>query len=122
MKWEVDLLVPLTNRDHPIWWVLPPKKFDSPRSLAEQFLAACNTHKYRDLLDAILSLAARKEGWPAFGIWIDKKTGEPSKEEDVNKKFLGENTVTCEYRAEPESIRQTLVAGYYIGTRHIESQ
>ena len=60
LKWEgADVLIPPTNRDHPMWWVLPPK-FDSPRSLAEQFLVACKTRKHRDLLDTIFSIAAKK--------------------------------------------------------------
>jgi hypothetical protein len=35
----------------------------------------------------------------------------------VNKKFLGEETLTCEtYRAWKEEIRQSLVTDYFVGT------
>jgi hypothetical protein len=111
-----DVIVPPSDQDHPIWWVLPSGGV-SMASIKDKLNAACKAQPTSDLVKAALSIASRKEGWPKFGVWIDKKTGELSKDHDKFKKFLAGDPATCEsYNALNEPIRQALVEGYFVGT------
>jgi hypothetical protein len=116
-KGIADVLVPPSNSDHPMWWVLPPQT-EGYDSLVQKWVTACKVNKVTDLLDAILLAAARKkEDWPAFGVWIDKETGKLSPDHDKWKKFMGEDGVTCkQYTKSPEDTRQSIVTGYFTGT------
>jgi hypothetical protein len=111
-----DVLVPTSDRDHPVWWVLPTGGI-SVGSIKDRLNAACEARPGSDLVKAALSIASRKEGWPKFGIWIDEKTGELSKDRDKFKKFLVGEPATCRsYNTLSEPIRQALVDGYFVGT------
>lgn len=111
-----DILVPPSNPDHPIWWALPGQT-TGPNTLAEKLNTACKAKPASDLLAALFSIAARKDGWPAFGIWVDQKTGKPSNEHQKWKKFLGEDPLTCrKYNTAREATKQQVVTGYFVGT------
>jgi hypothetical protein len=116
-KGVADVLVPPSNADHPMWWVLPSQT-EGYDALVQKWVTACKVNKVTDLLDAIFLTAARKkEDWPAFGVWLDKETGKLSSDHDKWKQFLGEDGVTCEqYTKSPEDTRQNIVTGYFIGT------
>ena len=114
-----DVIVPPSDRDHPIWWALPtlPTGGVSVGSIKDKFNAACKAQPASDLVKAALSMASRKGGWPKFGVWIDEKTGELSKDRDKFKKFLVGEPGTCEsYNTLSEPERQALVDGYFVGT------
>ena len=114
-----DVIVPPSDREHPIWWVLPtlPTGGVSVGSIKDMFNAACKAQPASDLVKAALSMVSSKGGWPKFGMWIDKKTGELSKDRDKFKKFLVGESGTCEsYNTLSEPERQALVDGYFVGT------
>ena len=112
-----DILVPPSDTRHPMWWVLPRQLGENPLSgLAQQLNQYCQSAENwpKGLLDAFLSIAYKKGGWPAFGISIDKTKTDPW------KGILGgkESSVSCSaYNASPETTRQLIVDGYYFGSQ-----
>ncbi len=110
-----DVLVPPQDNNHPIWWVFPRGTI-TVKSLKENLVRACENKKDKDILEALLSMAARKDGSPAFGILIDKRTGKPTSD-DKYKKFLSESDLGCKaYSRLSEEKRQALIVGYFFGT------
>ena len=111
-----DILVPPSNPQHPLWWVLPTGLPDNPSvGLAQKLEQHCRSgnSQHERLLDAFLSIAHQKSGSPALGISVDKKKTDPW------KNILGgkETSVSCSaYSASPVATRQAMIYGYYLGT------
>jgi hypothetical protein len=115
-KYEMgDMLVPPSHPDHPIWWVLPALPGNPVYTLTARLDAQCRapSNERQDILDAILALSERKEGWPKIGI-SDRKR----KPHDPWYEFLGPDTAfRCSvYLKSPDYIQQGLVYGYSLGT------
>lgn len=111
-----DILVPPSDKNHPMWWVLPTGDL-SPKSLGQKISDACKLQPANDLVNAMLSIAARKEGWPAFGIWTDKDTGKMSKDAEKFKNVFKGNPATCKsYNELSTTIRQAILEGYFVAT------
>ena len=119
-KDAADILVPPSDPEHPMWWVLPMELGKNPAvGLAHKLEQHCQSGKNQQkrLLDAFLSVAYQKSGQPAFGISIDKKKTDPW------KSFLGgkESSVSCSaYNASPVETRQAIIYGYYLGTQALK--
>ena len=114
-KEVTDILVPPSDPKHPAWWVLPTGLSNNPSAvLAQKLKTICQPADKRGthLLQAFLSMAYRKEGWPSLGISANKK------QSDAWRKILGErDSVSCSaYLKSHEKTRQSLVDGYYLGT------
>jgi hypothetical protein len=114
-KDEVDVLVPPTDRRHPMWWVLP-EEVAGQNGLPQKLDQYCKRedHRSQKLLDAFLSIAYQNTGEPQFGISFDNKKTDPW------KKILGgeESSISCAaYSASPEQERQAVIDGYYLGTQ-----
>src|SRR5262249_2738023 len=62
----VDVIVPPENDDHPIWWLLP-KDGTNVKQLVSKLSAFCKEKENNSkmILQAFLSLAARKQGSPS---------------------------------------------------------
>jgi hypothetical protein len=115
-KEVADIIVPPSDRDHPIWWVLPTGG-TTVDVLADRLSSTCRAQHDSDLVKAALSMAYKRDGRPAFGILSDKETGKPGKEHDKWKQFLREATTTCKtYNKSNVLARQALVSGYFVGT------
>ena len=107
--------MPPSDPKHPAWWVLPTGLSNNPSAvLAQKLRTICQPADKRGthLLQAFLSMAYRKEGWPSLGISANKK------QSDAWRKILGErDSVSCSaYLKSQEKTRQSLVDGYYLGT------
>jgi len=119
-KDEPDVLVPPSDARHPMWWVLPEELGQNPfTGLAQKLDLYCKSgdNGRRKLLDAFLSIAYKKDGFPDFGISFDTKKTDPWK-----KMFGGMDwSVSCSaYSASPEETRQAIVDGYYLGTQALK--
>lgn len=113
----VDVLVPPTHRNHPVWWVIP-EGVPSYKLFTEKLISACQKQPGADLVQAALSIAQRQDGRPDVGMWIDKKTGElSSKDHEKWKRLWGEDAVPCkDYIESPLATREAIVSGYFVGT------
>lgn len=114
-KEVTDILVPPSNPKHPMWWVLPTGLANNPtEALARMLKTTCRPADRRatHLVQAFLSIAYQKEGWPSLGISSNKK------QSDTWRNILGErDSVSCSaYLKSNEKTRQSLVDGYYLGT------
>ena len=112
-----DIIVPPSNPEHPMWWVLPNGLGQNPYTgLAQRLDAQCQVAESRNqpLLNVFLSLAHQKEGFPAFGITNDKKKTDPWRQ------FLGGSVSCSAYNESPEETRQAIVYGYYLGTEALK--
>lgn len=115
-KEVTDILVPPSDAKHPMWWVLPTGLGQNPfTGLAQKLTQHCQSGKNRKkrLLDAFLSIAHQKSGWPALGISFDNEKTDPW------KNILGgkESSVSCSaYNVSPVETRQAIIYGYYLGT------
>ena len=108
-----DMLVPPENREHPIWWVLPNGRITA-EDLETSLSAFCESkgNKGKTLLDAFLSIAARKDGSPKTGLAFDDG---PSNEWRM---ILGESKFAClSYSSAKESERDGVIYGYFLGTK-----
>ena len=108
-----DILVPPENREHPIWWVLPNGKITA-EGLETSLSAFCKSkgNEGKTLLDAFLSIAARKEGSPRIGLAFDDG------QSDKWRRILRESRFTCvNYSSARESERDSLIYGYFLGTK-----
>jgi len=111
-KEMADMLVPPENREHPVWWALPTGEIAAD-GLETSLSVFCKSKANEDkkLLDALLSIAARKEGSPRTGLGFD----EPS---DKWRTILGKSTLMCSnYTSASESEQADLVYGYFLGTK-----
>ena len=119
-KEVTDILVPPSDPKHPMWWVLPTELGKNPFiGLAQKLEQHCRSEKNQQkrLLDAFLSIAHQKSGWPALGISFDKAKTDPW------KSILGgkESSVSCSaYNASPVDTRQAIIHGYYLGTEALK--
>lgn len=119
-KEVTDILVPPSDPKHPMWWVLPIGLGNNPAiGLAHKLEQHCQSGKDQEqrLLDAFLSIAYQKSGWPALGISFDKKKTDPW------RSVLGgkESGVSCPaYNASPVETRQAIIYGYYLGTEALK--
>jgi hypothetical protein len=112
----LDVLVTPTDPDHPVWWVLPAG-VTSYSAFVERLTSACKKQPTSDMTKTALSIASRQDGWPKVGIWIDKKTGELSREHEKWKRFMGDARVLCkDYIESAQTTRDALVSGYFAGT------
>ena len=117
-----DIIVPPSDARHPMWWVLPAGLGQNAFiGLAQKLDQYCKSEdkRHQKLLDAFLSLAYQKTGWPAFGISLDESKTDPW------KKILAgeESSVSCSaYSASPEQTRQAIVDGYYLGTQGLKAR
>ena len=115
-KERMDILVPLADPKHPIWWVLPSGLTERPfMRLAEKVDAYCQSPDNRrdGLLRAFLSLSVQQDGSPSLGVSTDRKQAESW------KNFLGakDTSLSCaDYLASPELTRQAIIYGYYLAT------
>ena len=114
-KEVTDILVPPSNPKHPAWWVLPTGLANNPpAALARMLKTTCQPADKRatPLVQAFLSMAYQKEGWPSLGISSNNKQSE------TWRNFLGErDPLSCSvYLKSQEKTRQSLVDGYYLGT------
>jgi hypothetical protein len=114
-KEVADILVPPSDRDHPVWWVVPGGAANIEK-FAELLFDMCKTQSNSEILKAILSAVLRKDGWPKFGVWLDKDSGK-HKRDDTYKQILGESSLTCKmYNQLDQAAREALIAGYFNGT------
>lgn len=75
-KEVTDILVPPSDPKHPMWWVLPMGLGKNPAiGLMHKLEQHCQsgTNQEQRLLDAFVSIAYQKSGWPALGISLDNK-------------------------------------------------
>jgi hypothetical protein len=115
-KEPVDILVPPSDPEHSLWWVLPTGlEKNLFTGLAKRLDAHCQSARNRQasLLDAFLFIAHQKEGWPSLGISIDKQRTDPW------KKFLGGSVSCSAYSGSPQGTRQAIIYGYYLGTEAV---
>lgn len=68
----LDVLVPPTDHNHPVWWVVPAG-VTSYSTFAERLTSACKKQSGGDMTKTALSIAFRQDGWPKVGMWVDKK-------------------------------------------------
>ena len=119
-KEVTDILVPPSDPKHPMWWVLPLGLGKSPAiGLAHKLEQHCQSGKNQEqrLLDAFVSIAYQKSGWPALGISSDRKKTDPW------RSILGgkETSVSCSaYNASPMETRHAIIYGYYLGTEALK--
>lgn len=112
-KDPVDVLVPPSDSEHPMWWVLPTGLGENPfTALAEGLAAHCQSaaNRNKPILDAFLSIAYQREGSPSLGISLDKQKTDPW------KRFLGASVSCSAYSASPQGTRQAIIYGYHAGT------
>ena len=108
-----DMLVPPENPDHPVWWVVPKGEITADR-LETSLSGFCNSKVNEDkkLLEAFLSVAARKDGSPRTGLAFSDG---PS---DIWRKIFGESKLTClNYISASETERANFIYGYSLGTK-----
>ncbi len=110
-KDPVDVLVPPSDSEHPMWWVLPKMASDPFTELAGKLAAHCKSaDRNKPILDSFLAIAYQKQGWPSLGISVDKKKTDPW------KRFLGGSVSCSAYNASPQGTRQAMIYGYRLGT------
>lgn len=119
-KEVTDILVPPSDPEHPMWWVLPVGLGNNVVTGLEKKLDAhCQSEENQQkmLLDAFLSIAYKKGGRPALGISFDTKKTDPW------RNILGgkESSLGCSvYSASPVETRHAVIYGYYIGTQALK--
>jgi hypothetical protein len=112
-----DMLVPPEHQDHPIGWVLPGGGI-SAEHLEARLAAVCRSRagEGKKLIDALLGLAARKDGLPRIGLPLSDGPAE------TWRAFLGKCRLRCSnYLATPDIERSHLIYGYFLGTTALRS-
>jgi hypothetical protein len=71
-KEVVDVLVPRSDRDHPVWWVLPEGGI-SAESFKDKLNAACKAQSANELLKVALQWRPGKMDGPNLGCGLIKK-------------------------------------------------
>ena len=110
-----DILVPPEHPDHPVWWVLPNREITADQletSLSTFCRAKLNEEK--TLLQALLSIAARKEGSPRTGLPLSDGPSEQWRQ------VLEASRHTClDYASTSANERSKLIYGYFLGTKAV---
>jgi len=112
-----DMLVPPEDQDHPIWWVLPAGEMTAGH-LETRLTAICrsNANENKKLLDALLGLAVRKDGFPRIGLPLNDGPSE------TWRTFLGKCRLRCSnYLSTDDTERAHLIYGYFLGTSALKS-
>ena len=108
-----DILVPPEHPDHPVWWVLPNRETTADR-LDTNLSAFCNSrlNEEKNLLHAILSIAARTDGSPRTGLPLGDGPSEQWRQVVETSPF------TCsDYASASDNERSQLIYGYFLGTK-----
>jgi len=112
-----DILVPPANPKHPMWWVLPYGiEANQVAKLRQKLDEHCRSvgKRQENLLDAFLSIAYQKSGWPALGISVDNKRTDPWRNILGGK---GTSLRCTTYSESRKKTRQAVIEGYHLGTQ-----